>query len=195
MRIVTLMGSPRKRGNTARILAEVEARLASDHVVDRVDVIDYDINGCRGCEVCQRTLDAPGCVQQDDVPALFERMMAADVLIYASPVYSWGFTAQLKALVDRHYCLTKWQDDEVARSFLDDKAAALLVTCAGDAATNADTMQVAFERQMDCSGCHIVGQYVVDRTTTPKEALALAGDVIKRMVADIAAVAASHADD
>lgn len=193
MRVVTLMGSPRTRGSTARILAEVEAHLATAHDVDRINVVDYDIHGCRGCDACQRVLDAPGCVQQDDVPALFERLMAADVLVYASPVYSWGFTAQLKALIDRHYGLVKWRGDDVVRSFLEGKAAALLVTCAGGAADNADTIQVAFQRQMDCAGCRIVGQYVVDRTTTPGEAVARAGDVIDRMVADIAAVVAGDA--
>jgi multimeric flavodoxin WrbA len=52
-----------------------------------------------------RKSDRPGCVQKDDAFSVFERMMAADALIYSSPLYCWDFPAQMKALIDRHFCL------------------------------------------------------------------------------------------
>ena len=67
MRIVTLLGSPRKRGNTAAVL-EVFERLASEkqHILERINAADCTVGGCLGCDTCFETLDEPGCAQDDD---------------------------------------------------------------------------------------------------------------------------------
>jgi len=169
MKIVTILGSPRKRGNTAAVLRAFEELAGPQHEVERINITDYHVAGCRGCDVCQDWLDEPGCLQKDDVVGLLKRILAADAVVYACPVYCWAFPAQLKALMDRHYCLVKWQGGEVATSLMAGKRAALLVTCGGDAADNADLIQVMFEREMAYVRGQVVGQYVVANCTTPAE--------------------------
>ena len=71
--------------------------------------------------VCQGNLDEPGCVQKDDAIAIIDRLLAADVIIYATPLYVWDFSSQMKALLDRQYCLTKWHDGQIVKRLYTDK--------------------------------------------------------------------------
>ena len=61
MKIITILGSPRRQGNTATVLSMFESLVAAQHQVDRVDLVDYDVRGCLGCGACQKVLDEPGC--------------------------------------------------------------------------------------------------------------------------------------
>jgi multimeric flavodoxin WrbA len=185
MKIVTILGGPRKRGNTAAVLAAFEALVAKQHEIDRINITDYRVNGCLGCDNCFKTLDAPGCRQKDDAVRLLERILAADLVIYAAPVYCWAFPAQLKALLDRHYCLVKWQEGEIASALMMGKRAALLVTCGGGAADNADLVQVMFDREMAYTGGIVAGQYVVDNCGAPEELGERAEETARRMVREI----------
>jgi multimeric flavodoxin WrbA len=185
MKIVTILGSPRKRGNTAAVLRAFEDLVAAHHQVDRINITDYWIEGCRGCDACQDKLDEPGCPQKDDALQLLERILAGDFVVYACPVYCWSFTAQLKALIDRHYCLVKWQAGEVTAALMAGKRAALLVTCGGDAHDNADLIEVMFDRQMEYVRCEVVGTYVVANCTTPGELGVRAMDIAEQMVRQI----------
>ena len=71
-------------------------------------------------------------------------MLNADIIVYASPVYVWGFTAQLKTLLDRHCCLVKWKKSDEMKFLMEDKHTVLLTTCGGDAEHNADVIQDIF---------------------------------------------------
>ena len=102
MRIATILGSPRRKGNTATVLGLFEERVTPEHQVERIDIIDHPIRGCLGCQVCQRVVDRPGCRQKDDAVAIFERLLVADAIVYATPLYAWSFSSQLKALSEPH---------------------------------------------------------------------------------------------
>jgi multimeric flavodoxin WrbA len=160
MRIITVLGSPHKSGNTAAVLEAFE-RLASQkqHSIERINVVDWTVRGCLGCDTCFGTLDKPGCAQDDDATWILEHILGADLVVYASPVYAWGFTGQLKLLIDRHYCLVKWQGDEVASALMAGKRAALLATCGGDAAGNADLLEAAFKRLLAYAQSQPAGIY------------------------------------
>lgn len=180
MKILTILGSPRRRGNTAAVLGMFEQLAAPGHQVERLNLTDYTINGCLGCDACQQELDEPGCRQRDDALAIFARIEAADLIVYASPVYAWSITAQLKALFDRHYCLVKWNAGE--KALLTGRKAMLLVTCGGSAAENADLVQPMFARQMACMKMEVAGQFVVDNCTIPDELGERAAAVATEMV-------------
>lgn len=167
MKILTILGSPRKKGNTAAVLAMVESELAVDHTIERLDITDADINGCLGCGLCRKTPDHPGCDQNDGALAAFERMMSADAVIYTSPLYCWGFSAQMKALIDRHFCLVNGFGTPAHRSLIDDKPVALLVTCGGPVAGNADVIQTVFDRVCNYGKARLVNMTVVPFCTTP----------------------------
>ncbi len=187
MKIMTILGSPRLKGNTAQVLGKMEALLTADHPVDRVNVISLDLRGCLGCGACRKVKDAPGCVQKDDVPGIFERMRAADLIVYATPLYCWGFTSQMKALLDRHYCLVKGIGSSRMHSLLEGKKTALLVTCGGAVEGNADCIQTVFERMNRYIGCHVVGKYIVPFCITPDGMDAKATETAQRMVRAITA--------
>ncbi len=101
MNILILSGSPRKGGNT-ELLAEAFAQGASKHhQVEIVSVRDYKVNPCLGCNACFKTNGI--CAQKDDMSPIYEKMNQADMLVIASPVYFYGISAQLKAVIDRFH--------------------------------------------------------------------------------------------
>jgi multimeric flavodoxin WrbA len=67
MKVATLMGSPRKKGNTARVLEFFENLLKkTGHEIDRINIVDYEVKGCLGCQACQDVKHELGCRQEDD---------------------------------------------------------------------------------------------------------------------------------
>ena len=101
MNILIISGSHRKGGNT-ELLAEAFAKgAAAHHHVEIVSVRDYKVNPCLGCDACFKTNGV--CAQKDDMTILYEKMSQADMLVIASPVYFYGISAQLKAVIDRFH--------------------------------------------------------------------------------------------
>lgn len=99
MKILVLQGSPNANGSTAILAREfaVGAREAG-HDVDIVNVASLDVAPCTGCVACG--YGGP-CAQYDDFDELREQILASDMLVFATPLYYYGMTAQLKAVVDR----------------------------------------------------------------------------------------------
>jgi len=188
MKITTILGSPKKKGNTAKVLGLFEEELVNlGHDVDRVNIAGYDVKGCLGCGVCQKKTDEPGCVQKDDAVAIFEKMMSADAIVYTSPLYCWGFSSQMKALIDRHFCLiTNYYGGPKYKSLIDGKRTALIVTCAGPIENNADLIQSLFDRLNSYGNCNVIGKLVVPFCTIPDEIGDEVMETAKQMAADIA---------
>lgn len=185
MHIVSILGSPRPRGNTATVLSYAETTLRASQRLERINLGDYRVNGCLGCAACKAVAAEPGCVQQDDAPALLQRLLAADAVIYATPLYCWGFSAQLKAFIDRHFALVSDVGGPDWKALVRGKPMALLVTCAGPEADNADLIQVAFERMGRYLKTRIVGSYVVPFCTSPDRLGAEARAVAERLATDL----------
>ena len=100
MNILILSGSPRKNGNT-ELLVEAFSKCASEkHQVEVVSVHNYKVNPCMGCNACF-TSEGNTCVQKDDMSVIYSKLANADMLVIASPVYFYGLSAQLKAIIDR----------------------------------------------------------------------------------------------
>jgi multimeric flavodoxin WrbA len=186
MIVTTLLGSPRKRGNTAQALSWFEEAMeAQGHQVDRINIIDFQVNGCLGCGKCEGTTNEPGCVQKDDVMDIFNRMMQADAAVYASPLYCWGFSSQMKALIDRHFCLVNGYGTPKYKSFMEGKPTALLVTCAGPIEKNADIIQVLFDRINDYGQSKVIGKYILPLCTTPDAMDEEAKETVKKMAQEL----------
>jgi multimeric flavodoxin WrbA len=182
MNILAILGSPRPQGNTAGVLDRFDRLAAAQHQVERIRITDVQVAGCIGCDSCQAELDRPGCFQEDDAEQIFDRIAAADAVVYAAPVYCWCFPAQMKALMDRHYCLVKWRDGKVARALVEGKPAALLVTCGGDEAGNADLISQVFAREMEYLRARNVGTFAVAECSTPERLPAEADTVAERLL-------------
>ena len=99
-RVVVLVGSVRKGGNTDLLAQSFIEGASKNNDVEVVSVADYKINPCIGCNSCF-TREGNKCFQNDDMPKVYEKLKKADVLVIASPVYFYGISAQLKAIVDR----------------------------------------------------------------------------------------------
>ncbi len=99
MKIIILMGSPNRKGSTG-ILVESFARGAgeSGHSVEVIDVCHAEIHPCTGCVRCG--YEGP-CVQKDDMQRIRESLLSSDMVVFATPLYYYGMTAQLKTVVDR----------------------------------------------------------------------------------------------
>lgn len=98
-RVLILSSSPRRGGNSDRLCdAFLEGARAGGHEADKVFLGDLDLHPCTGCGACLRT---SRCVQKDAMAGLLARMVEADVLVLATPVYFYTMSAQMKMLIDR----------------------------------------------------------------------------------------------
>ena len=104
MKVLGIYGSPRRNGNSSILLDEaLKGAGEMGAKVSTIRVIDLDITGCRECGGCDRT---GKCVVVDEMQKIYPLLDYANTIIVASPIFFYGFPAQLKALVDR--CQAEW---------------------------------------------------------------------------------------
>ena len=150
MQITTLLGSAKKKGNTATVLSYVEEELKSlSHDVERIYLNNKSVGGCLGCDKCLENPNEIACVQKDDAIDIMEQMISSDVILYASPIYFWSFSSQIKALIDRGYSLVAGYHEPGHTSLLKGKRIGLLVTGHDTYEQNAEGMFAAFDRIVD----------------------------------------------
>lgn len=189
MSIATVLGSPRKKGNTNRVLAWVEqAFQESGNQVERLNLADYKINGCKGCYTCQNVTNAVGCPQKDDATDVLSHLLASDAVIYATPIYFWGPTAQMKALIDRHTGVVTGFGTPSWYSLMQGKHLGLVVTCADALEDNVHVTVELFKRFAHYLKCDYSGELLIPGTTKP-EAL---GDDVKVKATAFAQSFADH---
>ena len=102
MKIFALNSSPRKQlSNTDRILRPfLESAQEAGAEVDLIYLQDKQIRPCLGCFDCW--FQTPGkCIQKDDMPELLNQMVKSDVVVFATPLYVFGVSAQMKLFLDR----------------------------------------------------------------------------------------------
>lgn len=99
MKIVVLEGSPNQKGSSNFLAAEfIRGASEAGHSVQVVDTAHTDIHPCAGCIHCG--YEEP-CVQKDDVSQIRQKILEADMLVFVTPLYYYGMSAQLKTLIDR----------------------------------------------------------------------------------------------
>lgn len=179
VRVMTILGSPRRHGNTAKVLGWIQGKLLADgHQLDTADIVDYRVQGCGECMACKKgTIEL--CSFGDDANALYRRMVAADVVLIAAPIFCWGFPAQLKGLLDRMFCLMDMEGAQPAAPWVAGKRMALLLTGAGEEADNADLVVRGFEQLVRwIKGC-MAGHLFIPGCIEPES---IGDDVRKRAV-------------
>jgi multimeric flavodoxin WrbA len=170
MKVLTLQGSARKKGNTAQVIAWVEAELtAMGHGVESVYLSSKNIKGCLACGKCKEDMDTVGCVQKDDAPEILQKMVEADLVIFASPLYFWGISGPLKCLIDRTFSLyTNYHQPDHA-SLVKGQRQALVVTGAGPFDNNAEPTFTAFGRLQGPHMAINAGELFIGPCTTPDQ--------------------------
>lgn len=103
LRILGIVCSPRKGGNTEIMLQEaLEGAKESGAKVEMLRTTNMNISPCDGCTLCHKTGE---CRIKDDMQKVYQKILAADGVILGSPVYFWSVSSQAKTLMDRTYAL------------------------------------------------------------------------------------------
>lgn len=100
MKIVIINGSARK-GNTLRAIEAFCEGAKANHEIEIIQADKLNIDYCKGCDACECH---KGCVDQDDTNPTIDKIVDADMVVFTSPVYWWGISAQLKLVIDKCYC-------------------------------------------------------------------------------------------
>ena len=99
-KVLILSSSPRRGGNSDTLCNEfMRGAIESGNEAEKVFLRDKTIHYCTGCSTC--SLHGKPCPQKDDAAEIIEKMVAADVIVMATPVYFYTMSAQMKTLIDR----------------------------------------------------------------------------------------------
>jgi multimeric flavodoxin WrbA len=130
-RIVIVKGSPREQGNSATLAKQVAAGAqASGAQVESFYLHGMDIQACDACDSCQGMADLD-CIIEDDMQLLYPKIREADAVVYATPIYWFTVSAQMKLFMDRCYGLGGETDDP-AYHVLAGKRIDIVLTYGGD---------------------------------------------------------------
>ena len=148
MKVTILMGSPRKNGNTFALLQPFMDTLKEGGTEHSLTwLYDKDIRGCIACRACQKDWTKFGCSIRDDMPEIFEATLGADLLLLATPIYSWYCTAPMKAVLDRLvYGMNKYYGEAKGPALWSGKRLALLITCGYAPEKGADLFEDGIRR-------------------------------------------------
>ena len=104
-KLVVLKGSPKENGNSSTLANQaIQGAIDSGAEVEEFFLHTMDINACDACDFC-KGLEGGNCIVEDDMQQIYPKLIAADAILLASPVYWFTISAQLKACIDRWYAL------------------------------------------------------------------------------------------
>lgn len=139
-KVLILSGSPRKGGNSDLLCDEfLRGAREAGHSVEKIRVAERKVAPCSACYYCRKSGGV--CARKDDMAEILQKMIDADVLVLASPVYFYSIDAQLKAVIDR--TVARWLE-------VKDKEFYYIVTMADEAPASADTTLACFRGYADC---------------------------------------------
>ena len=156
MKILVITGSPRRKGNSA-ILADnfIKGAEEAGHTVFRFDAAFKKVHPCTGCNHCG--MDGP-CVFNDDFNEVRSNIIDADAVVFASPMYYFGLSAQIKTVIDRFYAI----NGQIHVS----KKTALLMTYADTVAKEAQPIISHYETLINYLGWEDCGRVIASGVWT-----------------------------
>lgn len=139
-KVLILSGSPRKNGNSDILCDEfMRGAIEAGNSVEKIRVAEKNVGYCKACYYCKNS--GGKCVIKDDMAEILQKMIDADVLVLASPVYFYSIDAQLKAVIDR--TVARWLE-------VKDKEFYYIVTMADEELQSAETTLACFRGYADC---------------------------------------------
>ena len=192
MKVLAIVGSPRKKGNTAEILKFVLQASPKSWKTELIFISDFKINGCQGCSYCQNNIENFTCVQKDDGNLLLKKLISADIILYGTPLYGHNYSGQLKIFLDRHLPLFKFvsnKDKAVNEmkiiSKLENKLVSLIVSCQGPEQYNTEIVQMLFDKFCESSLTKCCGKYIFPFCQTNYRQSQYSQEVIQNIWQDI----------
>ena len=108
-KILIIQGGGRPNGNTDQLVkAFTKGAVDVGHEVEIISLIKNEVNGCLGCNACRY---GKPCVQKDGFNEMVPKIKAADMLVFASPLYFWTISSRIKAFIERFYCIAEEDND------------------------------------------------------------------------------------
>ena len=149
-KIAVLVGSMRKYGNTELLVSDfVKGAEENGNEVSLISVANYHVMPCKGCNACRKRVNKD-CIIQDDMQKVFSILKEADIIVLASPVYFYGISAKLKAIIDRLH--------QPARSALKVKKLGLLLVAADTLPTVFDAIKLQYHLILDYFHLQNIGE-------------------------------------
>lgn len=183
-KVLIINGSPRNNGNTSILADWVCEGLATTHAeieTVRIMAVENVAHGCMGCRKCNDS-DEYRCALEDRTFKLIRKFAEKDVVVFASPVYFGSFTAQMKQLIDRMYCLKRYKEGEfTVWPALKNVAFVLLATAGADEQSGLDFFSEHMQRFAAGFGKEIKEFLVPLCPPDPKD-MALRADVREKAI-------------
>jgi multimeric flavodoxin WrbA len=186
-KVLVLLGSPRRKGNSSILAEEVaEGARSKGAEVAFVSLHGAGIEPCRGCGAC-RARGSKGCAIDDGMQRIFPAMLEADAWVVASPVYWFTMTAQTKIWMDRCYAFPAYAEDPFSG-----KRIAIAMTYGGDDPFDSGCVNAlrTFQDAYAYAGAEIVG-YVYGSASAAGEikknrtVMAAAGELGRRLLSAV----------
>lgn len=110
MKVLGIVGSKRKKGNTSILVQETLKALKTEEIeTELIFLGDYDMKSCHGCEGCKDTFE---CIIKDDMQKLYPRILESDAIVLGSPTYFYNISSDMKAFLERCYNFEVFADDD-----------------------------------------------------------------------------------
>lgn len=139
-KVLILSGSPRKGGNSDILCDEfMRGALEKGNEVEKIRVAEKKVGYCRACYYCKKS--GGKCAINDDMAEILQKIIDADVIVLASPVYFYSIDAQLKTVIDR--TVARWPE-------VRDKEFYYIATCADEGNESCETTFACFRGYLDC---------------------------------------------
>ena len=155
-KVLILNGSARKGGNTDALIESFSRGAVKHCDVESLRVSDFNVHPCKGCNACKAS-DTGRCVVHDDMMYFWEKLTKTDVLVIASPVYFYGISARLKAVIDRLHA--------PARNLLPIKKTALLLVGASNDKNVFDATKLQYQCIVDFFKLENLGEVCIGGVT------------------------------
>ena len=153
MKVLALVGSPRKGSNTDLLVDEtIKGLEAGGHTHEKLYLYQYNISPCVDCRRCKK--DDFVCVIKDDMQKIYTKMNESDLIIFGTPNYWYGPTAKMKLLIDR-------MRPYVANEKLEGKKA-VVITPAAEGAEACGPMIEMFRKSFDYIGVKFSGKILAE---------------------------------
>jgi len=166
-KILAVMGSPRKKGNTHILISKILEGARSEGVAgDCLFLGDLTIQECDGCYRCWKGKE---CNKDDDMNGIYPRIIESAAIVFGTPVYWYGPTALIKAFLDRFVYFNCPEN----REHIKGKPAVLAVPCEEADPAAADLVKAMFEKSLQYLEMNLIGFIIVPGVTKR-------GEIIKK---------------
>ncbi len=174
MKIIGLVGSYRKNGNTDMAVRKVLEEAANQGAeVEVLYLKDYEIKDCTGCEGCKVTFQ---CVIKDDMEKIYAKILDADAVVIGSPTYFYNVTGIIKNMIDRLYCYEIFDKEDRSvwmgiQEVLGPKYATVVAVCEQEDPEDMGYTAVTMTKSMKAIGYRVIDELKIFKVYGKNELL------------------------